>query len=145
MRALLLPFGLLLVGGLCHCGSTGCGSASQNQMAGPPEKENVLTAGHADRLSVARVGTVLAVELRGKPSTGYEWKFHGGGNDVLLTLGEPQFRLLGSAEHVEQSGLYTFRFRALKAGNGVLSFRYARSWEKDGDADVVNFRVRVTP
>lgn len=110
--------------------------------AGPP---NLLRQEHAGKASDIKVGAELAIELRGKPSTGYDWSYTGGGGDILISMGDPAFRVVGPEENVEQDGIYTFRFRAAKAGQATLTFRYARPWEKDGDADVLAFPIRVTP
>ncbi len=104
----------------------------------------MLTAKDADKPSTVSVGSTLAIEVKGRPSTGYDWQYGGGGEPYLVSLGDPEFKLLGPEENVEQGGLYRFRFRADRPGQCTLLLRYARPWEKNGDADVLRFPVRVT-
>ena len=112
-------------------------------MGTSPSQNHVLTAKEAGKSQEVKIGVLLAVELGGKPSTGYDWKYQGGGNDIVLSLGDPEFRILGPAENVEQDARYTFRFRAARIGVSTLIFRYARPWEKDGDSERLSFPIRV--
>lgn len=90
-----------------------------------------------------RRGAKLVIELKGKPSTGYDWKVISQDNAVLKSSGEPKLRVLGPEENVEQSAIYHFSFDTLTSGKAELVLRYARPWEQDGDADVIKFHIEV--
>jgi predicted secreted protein len=76
------------------------------------------------------LGDVLIVELRGNPTTGYEWQRTDSLNHAVL---EP----LGYAyipdrpEIVGSGGLWRFRFKAVHTGSTPLGFEYRRSWEEE--------------
>jgi predicted secreted protein len=76
------------------------------------------------------LGNVLIVELRGNPTTGYEWQRTDSLNHAVL---EP----LGYAyipdrpEIVGSGGLWRFRFKAVHTGSTPLGFEYRRSWEEE--------------
>ena len=72
------------------------------------------------------VGTPLAVELAGNPTTGYEW--------TVSQIDSAHLRLAGStyapdSSAVGSGGTYVFRFETLRAGRTVLGLVYRRSWE----------------
>ncbi len=76
-----------------------------------------------------RNGDSFTITLRANMSTGYQWQ--------LTALDETMLQLVNS-EYIPYStnrlgadGKQLFTFKALKAGETTISFKYAREWEKD--------------
>lgn len=119
MRSASLLVSILLAGG--------CATAPKP----PSEGERELNA--ADAASPVQVanGQVLLVPLAANPGTGYAWAWdEAAAAGVLARDGEPSMagtdpRLVGGG------GTQTWRFRAVKAGDGELRLDYRRPWEKD--------------
>lgn len=100
--------------------AAGCGESPADSVTATPAQNGQ---------SVALVtGKMLIVELPGNPTTGYEWTVVQ--NDAsLLQPEEPAYEPDSSA--IGSGGLYTFKFRALKAATALLRLTYRRSWEPD--------------
>ena len=81
-------------------------------------------------IQTVALGDVLIVELRGNPTTGYEWKQTDSLNHAVLEpLGYEYIPdrpgIIGSG------GLWRFRFKAVHTGSTPLEYAYRRSWEED--------------
>lgn len=81
------------------------------------------------RPMTVRIGDSFTITLRANMSTGYQWQ--------LTALDEAMLQLVNS-EYIPYStkrlgadGKQLFTFKALKAGETTISFKYAREWEKD--------------
>jgi len=73
------------------------------------------------------VGEELVIELTGNPTTGYNWYVTGVDETVLQVQGEPAFTADSSA--LGSGGMLALSFKALAAGETMLSMAYQRAWE----------------
>jgi inhibitor of cysteine peptidase len=102
----------------------------------------VLEPRTVNTLSVGAIGQVV---LKGNPTTGYSWHFEVSGDGVLALVSEcysdsSQNVLVGGG------GRYIWNFKALKAGEATVTFKYYRAWEGESSATAENtviFRVLV--
>jgi inhibitor of cysteine peptidase len=102
----------------------------------------VLDPRTVNTLSVGAIGQVV---LKGNPTTGYSWHFEVSGDGVLALVSEcysdsSQNVLVGGG------GRYIWNFKALKAGEAAITFKYYRAWEGESSATAENtviFRVLV--
>jgi inhibitor of cysteine peptidase len=88
-------------------------------------------------------GDLLTVRLPANPSTGYAWSQRQSEGGVLGQLGEPNFVSGSQAGIVGAPGTMVWKFQASKVGSTQLSFNYARPWETNAPASVVNYSVLV--
>ena len=75
-----------------------------------------------------REGDLLLIALLGNPTTGYEWEIEEEPDgDILERIQgldyHPDSDLMGAG------GTFYFRYRAVTAGHGILTFSYRRPWE----------------
>jgi len=95
------------------------------------------------RVELAR-GDELVVSLETNPTTGFRWEMADAGAPVLVAAGGPSFEPRGAARVVGAGGTDTWRFRAERAGQGVLRFVYRRPFEPDvAPAREVRYEVVV--
>ena len=74
-------------------------------------------------------GSDLYIEVKGNPTTGYEWKAVLDNEDVVeLVVTEYQLDKT-EYEMVGVGGVYTFVYHAKSAGSTRVVLSYARSWE----------------
>lgn len=87
----------------------------------------------------------LVVRLPTNPSTGYVWSYAVAGDDVLrldTVTGEAP----APDGMVGVPGLEVWSFRAQGTGTAVLTYVYARPWEKNAlPAKTFTLRVEVSP
>ena len=114
---------LLLVGAICAGLACvfGCGDSSAD--SGDAVVVGQDRNGQTVELAV---GTPLAVELAGNPTTGYAWS--------VAQIDSARLRLVDSSYSADSSaigsgGTYVFRFEALRTGTTPLGLVYRRSWE----------------
>ncbi|WP_019586215.1 protease inhibitor I42 family protein [Deinococcus apachensis] len=74
-----------------------------------------------------RVGDTLELSLPGNPSTGYAWSPNLTLGTVVQPLGGPGFRPSGTG--LGAAGEVILRYRAVQAGQFLLSLTYGRSFE----------------
>lgn len=86
-------------------------------------------------------GQELVVALEANPSTDYTWEMVDSEGDILQQVGEPQFQ--AQSDLVGASGIMTFRFQAIKAGQMELKLVYHRPWE-EGVEPLKTFTLQVT-
>src|SRR5574343_1444999 len=72
----------------------------------------------------------LVVRLQSNPSTGYGWSYYVSGDDVLR-LDSVSGEAPAPNGMVGVAGEEVWSFRAQGSGRAVLTYVYARSWEKD--------------
>jgi predicted secreted protein len=76
----------------------------------------------------AETGQVFDVRLEGVPTSGYQWELDTDGLADLLELVADD--AAPSAPSVAGgSATQAFRFRAIRAGQAMVRFRYRRRWE----------------
>ena len=87
----------------------------------------------------------LVVRLPANPSTGYSWSYTVKGDDVLR-LDSVSGVVPTANGMVGTSGDEVWSFRAQGSGNAVLTYIYARPWEKNAlPAKTFTLKVEVSP
>jgi predicted secreted protein len=101
----------------------------------------ILTAQDDGKIVNALVDQRIFVRLEGNPSTGYSWSFAAYGDAVVST---------GAAGYTPYapgvpggSGLYSYPFKAMKAGGTLLEFQYRRSNDQQPDK-TFSITIRVS-
>jgi inhibitor of cysteine peptidase len=83
----------------------------------------------------------FAISLPGNPSTGFSWAIEAM-PEWLCQVGEAQYTPANSA--LGAGGIYHWRFKALGAGQGLLSLVYQRPWEEDiAPAKCAQYHIQV--
>ena len=82
-------------------------------------------------------GKKFIIELRGNPTTGYEWSLDTlVGGSVKPTAGAPEFvQENNSPDNFGGGGIFTFPFEALKPGITTITLRNAPSFAPDQDPE----------
>jgi len=88
------------------------------------------------------VGQILAISLESNPTTGFGWELVELEDPILQLMGEAEFQPSESKEVVGAGGTETFRFKAVIAGQTILTLVYRRSWE-EGVEPLETFRLNV--
>ncbi|MFM8502051.1 MAG: protease inhibitor I42 family protein [Fluviibacter sp.] len=87
----------------------------------------------------------LVVRLPANPSTGYVWSYAVAGDDVLR-LETVSGESAGANGMVGAPGEQVWSFRAQGSGLAVLTYFYARPWEKNTPpAKIFTLKVQVAP
>jgi inhibitor of cysteine peptidase len=89
----------------------------------------MLAASDSGRTVELARGDELVVSLEANPTTGFRWEMADAASSVLVAAGEPSFEPRGATSVVGAGGVETWRFRAERAGQGVLRFVYRRPFE----------------
>lgn len=120
-------------------GLAGCASG----VPAPPDERELTSAQAADLVQVVP-GQVLVVRLAANASTGYGWVWdEAAAQGVLVQDGEPAMSSL-DPQRVGSGGTQTWRFRAVKPGEGELHLDYRRAWEADQPAaQTLRWRIEV--
>ena len=96
----------------------------------------VLPRGMPSSVSVqfveTRVGADFVVRLGSNPSTGYSWKIADFGDQAIVRLEGNFFSdsQTGSRRMAGRGGSDVWVFSTVQRGYAILTFEYARSWEK---------------
>jgi predicted secreted protein len=90
-----------------------------------------------------KAGDIIQVVLKGNPTTGYTWAVALSEKDasILQQMGAPGY--VPDSQLTGSGGTFTFRFKALKAGEALLKLVYARSWESVPPLETFSMTVRV--
>jgi inhibitor of cysteine peptidase len=90
-----------------------------------------------------KVGDIIQVVLKGNPTTGYTWTPSLSEQDasILEQMGEPGY--VSDSNLIGAGGTYTYRFKALKAGEATLKLVYARVWESVPPLETFSVTVKV--
>lgn len=78
----------------------------------------------------AMVGKEFVITLDANATTGYEWQLASPIDDNLVKLVSSEY-LPDKTDFVGSGGKSIWTFKAVRAGNAQISFKYIRSWEKD--------------
>jgi inhibitor of cysteine peptidase len=90
------------------------------------------------------VGDIAQVILQGNATTGYTWHYTLTG-DGVLTLVSDCYSITAPTSIVGAGGTYTWNFKALKAGEASITFKYYREWEGEQAAlEQVEYKIQVT-
>ena len=138
----LLSASLLLV----SCGSSGTTSAATvpdtTPTAAPAPATVTVTADDYNNSSInLKTGDTLVVELKGNPSTGYQWQQIAPDTTILRQLGEPAFTPDSSAPGAP--GKVEMRFEAVGEGYMLLQLVYQRPFEPQSPP-AQSFQLNVT-
>jgi predicted secreted protein len=90
----------------------------------------VLKSNQQNSLAVGDVGKV---SLFGNPTTGYSWHYRIENENVLKLVSECYSSDAGNGV-VGAGGTFQWVFRAMKAGETSVTFKYYRDWEGEEDA-----------
>ena len=100
--------------------------------------------GSAKRIAL---GDTLQIELRGNPTSGYQWELGSYDASVLQQVGAREYKQDAQPvpEHplVGLGGTFTFRFKGTGTGQTLLKLIYHRSWESQPPHDVFEITVTV--
>jgi len=88
-----------------------------------------------------REGQRLMVALSGNPTTGYEWEVESEPSGILQRIEGPSYR--SSSSLIGAGGTFYFRYEAVAAGQGDLTFVYRRPWETAPPERTFSVRVVV--
>ncbi len=89
-------------------------------------------------------GETFEIELEGNATTGFKWEYNPSPESSAMV------ELLGSTYQANTTragapGVHHFRFRALKAGQASLLFRYSRPWEKAAPKETRSILIQIAP
>jgi inhibitor of cysteine peptidase len=108
-----------------------------------PASPVTVTAEQAGSTIELQVSQELRVRLASNPSTGYSWSFTCVPEELVSSLGAPQYTP-DSSGLVGSGGVDTFAFRAVRTGQATLRFEYRRPWETEVPAtQSIAYSLRV--
>jgi inhibitor of cysteine peptidase len=96
---------------------------------------SVVSFSFAGKLNQAKVieaqaGQNFTIILKGNATTGYQWQFAKPLDENIVQLISSKY-LADKTKLVGAGGKQVWIFKALKAGQTNISFKYVRSWEKN--------------
>jgi inhibitor of cysteine peptidase len=75
-------------------------------------------------------GEIFTITLRANSTTGYQWQFTKPLDETMLQLVNSEY-IPYKTKRIGADGKQLWTFKALKAGEVIISLRYIRLWEKD--------------
>lgn len=78
----------------------------------------------------AQAGQNFTIMLKANATTGYQWQFAKPLDENLVQLTSSKY-LANKTNLVGAGGKQVWMFKALKAGQTNISFKYVRSWERN--------------
>ena len=103
----------------------------------------VLTKADNGSMLEMTVGATIEVQLKGNPTTGYQWRAAKLEGDAVKQVGETKYQTRPHQPGmVGVGGTFTFRFEAVKPGTAALALHYLRPWEK-GKPPAESFAIKV--
>jgi len=106
-----------------------------------PPTTGVLTEKNDGMMVTLKPGDTLVVQLKGNPSTGYNWEPENKDLKILEMIGEPEFTNQNK-DAVGSAGVITLHFKAVAVGQEPFKLIYHRSWDKDV-APLQTFEVSI--
>lgn len=109
----------------------------------PQKKVSPEEPGDGSRLAVYRddangstvavaVGDVIAIELAGNPTTGYQWQLQEVRGTAVDRRGKVEYRQSTAGKGVAGAGgVFCASFAAVRKGEATVVLAYRRPWEKD--------------
>ncbi len=110
-----------------------------------PVKEPAKTLTEADngKTVTVKVGDLVAISLKGNPTTGYSWRTAELDGKAVEQAGDPKYTTNPHPKGmVGVGGTFEFKFNAAKAGKTVVNLEYVRPWEK-GKKPVKTFTTTI--
>ena len=136
---------LVLVAGCASANSDAAGDEVDRDGEASPMPDDDVVLGAEDDGSVVELGKgqALVVTLESNPTTGYSWEVSEVDEDVLMQIGEPEFKQAAAEgeQVVGAGGTETFYF-ASAPGETTLTLVYHRPWEQDVEPEEI-FSVEV--
>ncbi|SRR5574344_1050478 len=80
-------------------------------------------------IAILSRGKTISIRLEGNATTGYEWKCTANKEGILKQVGDSY--TTDDKNVVGSSGVWTYKFKGLKAGRVVLNCDYQRSFEEN--------------
>ena len=102
----------------------------------------ILTEANNGAAIKVKVGDVVAISLRGNPTTGYSWLTVLDGRPIMQAVGSTYTPDPQPSGMVGGGGTFLFTFKAAKPGQTQISLAYARPWEK-GKPPLKTFAVTI--
>lgn len=104
------------------------------------DSTKVLDSKDSNVLNIGQNGKVV---LKGNPTTGYTWHYTIEDNNIIKLASESSIQdsnLMGAGS------TFIWNFKALKAGETKITFKYYRDWESSAkDTDTVEYTITVNP
>lgn len=86
-----------------------------------------------DTVNQLTVGDIGRITLSGNPTTGYTWHYEISDESVISPVCQ-SYSSSAKEGIVGAGGIYGWSFKALKAGEATITFRYYRDWEGQASA-----------
>jgi inhibitor of cysteine peptidase len=99
-----------------------------------PVKEPAKTLTEADngKSVTVKVGDLVAISLKGNPTTGYSWRTAKLDGKSIEQSGDPKYTVdAHQPGMVGVGGMFVFIFKATKPGKTEVNLEYVRPWEKN--------------
>ena len=85
-----------------------------------------------------------AFELKGNPTTGYQWVYQVDNKDILKEVRNEYIQdKTDGKETLGVGGTYFFAFEALKEGEVTITAKYCRSWEDVEPMTTATYKLKV--
>jgi inhibitor of cysteine peptidase len=96
-----------------------------------PASKGAVTYTNADSGKTIQLkrGSCISIVLEGNPTTGYTWELGSKLPPIIKQIKKPEYR--SNSKMIGAGGRYTFQFKAIKPGKGIIKLVYHRSWEKN--------------
>jgi inhibitor of cysteine peptidase len=102
-----------------------------------------ITVKDNDKTIKAATGKKIEIQLKGNPTTGFEWRMAELKSEVLKSDGKMTYIPdKFDPPRVGSGGIFVFKFVTAKSGKATVKFEYLRSWEKD-KAPAGKFSVNI--
>jgi predicted secreted protein len=122
------------------------GEASGVKLPAPSLVDVRLAAADDGKARAALVGQLIAIDLEGNPTTGYQWVLADIDGEAVRQLGGVKFVAPREAPaeraQVGAGGMFQATFEAVKVGKAAIRMAYLRPWEKD-KAPAKTFSVTI--
>jgi predicted secreted protein len=93
---------------------------------------SVIDSTQGKQSITCKAGEMFTIRLEGNPSTGFLWDFEKGfDTELAMFQGSKEETTQNEKEMVGSPVIYTWTFKALKAGSTEAIMKYKRQWEKD--------------
>ncbi len=102
----------------------------------------IEASGTPNQLNVGETGRVV---LKGNPATGYAWHYTVQNSDIVKLDTEYAVR---DSNMIGAGSTFIWNFKALKAGETGITFKYCRGWEGEASAaadSTAEYLIRVNP
>jgi inhibitor of cysteine peptidase len=121
-------------------GAVGCSSTTA------PDKNDLKMLESSGIQNSFKVGDSFKVVLKGNPSTGYAWNYTMDNKDIIELSSSNE---VPDKENITGSGsTFIWHFKALKAGQIKLTYKYYRDWEREATAakeDTIEYLITAVP